>query len=99
MGEFPFYTLGNEGFIKETGAWVHAIQLVHYLNLEIYLNILLRARRRTIMILMRAQLVSESIESCYHSVIQCGPRFYDVRNKGLFMLHSNSRSLKKKKPF
>lgn len=46
MGEFPFYTLGNEGFIKETGAWDHAIQLVHNLNLEIYLNILLRARRR-----------------------------------------------------
>lgn len=46
MGEFPFYTLGNEGFIKETGAWVHAIQLVHCLNLEIYLNILLRARIR-----------------------------------------------------
>ena len=44
-------------------------------------------------------LVSEFIESNYHSVKQCGRKFFDVRNKGFSILHSNIRSLKKNLTF
>ena len=44
-------------------------------------------------------MVSEFIESNYHSVKQCGRKFFDVRNKGFFIFHSNIRSLKKNLTF
>ena len=44
-------------------------------------------------------LASGFIESNYYSVKQCGRKFFDIRNKGLSILHSNIRSLKKNLTF
>jgi len=94
LSDLPYYALTNEGVIKETGAWVHDST-----------NSLLESRDLFIDIIASPgkiddndcdeSLVSEFIESNYHSVKQCGRKFFDIRNKGLSILHSNILSLKK----
>ena len=96
--EFPFYALSNEEFLKETGAWVHDSASALLESRDLFKDII-ASPEKTDDHDCNESLVSEFIESNYHSVKQCGRWFFDIRNKGLSMLHFNIRSLKKNLTF
>ena len=98
LSEFPFYALSNEEFIKETGAWVHDSASSLLESRDLFKDII-ASPEKTDDHDCNESLVSEFIESNYHSVKQCGRWFSDIRNKGLSILHSNIRSLKKNLTF
>ena len=94
VSEFPFYALSNEEFLKETGAWVHDSASTLLESRDLFKDII-ASPEKTDDHDCNESLVSEFIECNYHSVKQCGRWFFDIRNKGLSMLHFNIRSLKK----
>ena len=98
VSEFPFYALSNEEFLKETGAWVHDSASTLLESRDLFKDII-ASPEKTDDHDCNESLVSEFIESNYHSVKQCGRWFFDIRNKGLSMLHFNIRSLKKNLTF
>ena len=94
LSELPFYVLSNEEFVKETGTWVHDSASSLLESKDLFKDII-PSPEKTDDQDCNESLASEFIESNYHSVKQCGRRFYDIRNKGLSILHCNIRSLTK----
>ena len=94
LSELPFYVLTDEEFIKETGPWVHDSASSLLESRDLFKDIIASPEKNDDHA-CNETLASEFIESNYHSVKQCGRRFFDIRNKGLSILHSNIRSLKK----
>ena len=94
LSELPFYVLSNEEFVKETGAWVHDSVSSLLESRDLFKDII-PSPEKTDGQDCNESLASEFIESNYHSVKQCGHRFYDIRNKGLSISHCNIRSLTK----
>ena len=94
LSELPYYALTNEEVIKETGAWVHDSTDTLLESRDLFRDIIASPEKIDDHACDES-LVSEFIESNYHSVKQCGCKFFDIRNKGLSILHSSIHSLKK----
>ena len=98
LSELPYYVLTDEEVIKETGAWVHDSTNSLLESRDLFKDIIASPEKIDDHACDES-LASEFIESNYHSVKQCGLKFFDIRNKGLSILHSNIRSLKKNLTF
>ena len=98
LSELTFYVLTDEEFIKETGAWVHDSASSLLESRDLFKDIIASPEKNDDHA-CNESLASEFIESNYHSVKQCGRSFFDIRNKGLSILHSSIRSLKKNLTF
>ena len=94
LGELPYYLLTNEEVIKETGAWVHDSANSLLESRDLFIDIIASPEKIDDHACDES-LASGFIESNYYSVKQCGRKFFDIKNKGLSILHSNIRSLKK----
>ena len=74
------YVLSNEEFVKETGAWVHDSASSLLESKDLFQDII-PSPEKTDDQDCNESLASEFIESNYHSVKQCGRRFYDISTR------------------
>ena len=98
LGELPYYFLTNEEVIKETGAWVHDSTKSLLESRDLFIDIIASPEKSDDHACDES-LASGFIESNYYSVKQCGRKFFDIKEKGLSILHSNICSLKKNLTF